>query len=214
WFDPDPIHLLAPDPPPPLDPDTWLFDLVHGVVTDTTAQASLLEWELACLLQPTHDIIDNPNLSLGIDGTAWFTPGPLTHPRCGTLLPPMIQALLADPDLHLRLTTPADTATDPTSSTTYRPGKALARAVRTRDHHCRFPGCTTPATQCDLDHARPWPQGPTTIDNLHTLCRFHHLFKHHAHWTIHLDPDGTATWTAPTGRQHTTTPPNPHDLAA
>ncbi|MBP6996904.1 MAG: hypothetical protein KBB39_12265, partial [Phycicoccus sp.] len=42
WFDPDPIHLLAPDPPPPLDPDTWLFDLVHGVVTDTTAQASLL----------------------------------------------------------------------------------------------------------------------------------------------------------------------------
>ncbi|MGB2700187.1 MAG: HNH endonuclease signature motif containing protein, partial [Candidatus Phosphoribacter baldrii] len=89
------------------------------------------------------------------------------------------------------------------------------RLVRDRDGTCRFPGCNTPATHCDLDHAIPYPQGPTTPDNLHDLCRRHHGFKHHAGWTIHLDPDNaTLTWTSPTGRTYTTHPHDKRDTAA
>jgi hypothetical protein len=29
-----------------------------------------------------------------------------------------------------------------------------------------------------------------------------------------MTPDGTCTWTTPTGRIHTTTPPDPYDTAA
>ena len=43
----------------------------------------------------------------------------------------------------------------------YRPSTELAEFVRMRDLYCRFPGCTVPADRCDLDHARPWPFGPT-----------------------------------------------------
>ncbi|MBD3785312.1 MAG: HNH endonuclease, partial [Micrococcales bacterium] len=67
---------------------------------------------------------------------------------------------LTDPD--------EDLATD-----AYRPGAALARLVRARDGHCRFPGCHVAARFCDLDHVTPWPSGPTTAANLACLCRRH-----------------------------------------
>ncbi|MBP6997783.1 MAG: hypothetical protein KBB39_16740 [Phycicoccus sp.] len=101
-----------------------------------------------------------------------------------------------------------------TAERTYRPGAALARRVRRRDQHCRFPGCAIPATQCDLDHVVRYPDGPTAEHNLHALCRYHHLFKHHAGWILTMTLDGTCTWTAPTGRTHVTHPPDLLDPAA
>jgi len=52
-----------------------------------------------------------------------------------------------------------------TVSTAYRPPKAVTEFVTTRDGTCRMWGCPRPATHCDLDHARPWPTGPTTPTN-------------------------------------------------
>ena len=49
--------------------------------------------------------------------------------------------------------------------------------VRTRDQHCRFPGCAVRARYCDLDHVVPWPSGPTAPRNLICLCRRHHRVK-------------------------------------
>ena len=40
----------------------------------------------------------------------------------------------------------------------YRIPTALARTVRARDQHCRFPGCSVPAARCDLDHTIPAPR--------------------------------------------------------
>ncbi len=58
---------------------------------------------------------------------------------------------------------------------------SLKALVRARSHRCTFPGCRRPATTCDLDHVVPYADGGTTSeDNLHPLCRFHHLLKHHA----------------------------------
>jgi hypothetical protein len=133
---------------------------------------------------------------------------PVEDPRLGVILPQHLEALLADPDLRVRLAVPhPGTGTlryqDPT---TYRPGKALAAAVRLRDGHCRFPGCRTAAERCQLDHVVPAPTGPTEAANLQCLCTAHHGFKHHAAWTVAMDDQGFCTWTAPTGRQHRTTP--------
>ncbi|MGV0853925.1 HNH endonuclease signature motif containing protein, partial [Mycolicibacterium phlei] len=55
----------------------------------------------------------------------------------------------------------------------YRPSDKLAWFVRARDLTCRFPGCSVPAHACDLDHAVPWPLGPTQASNLRCLCRHH-----------------------------------------
>jgi hypothetical protein len=42
---------------------------------------------------------------------------------------------------------------------------ALADFIRARDLTCRFPGCTVPATNCDVEHTIPWPYGPTSASN-------------------------------------------------
>ncbi|KRE40878.1 hypothetical protein ASG74_15505 [Knoellia sp. Soil729] len=91
-------------------------------------------------------------------------------------------------------------------SESYRVPDPMARLIRLRDGSCRFPGCSTPARQCDLDHVRPWPGGPTSPINLMCLCRRHHRIKQRHGWTARLHPDGTVTWTDPTGRRTTTWP--------
>ena len=98
---------------------------------------------------------------------------------------------------------------DPTqdlTTTAYRPTAELTALVKARDGHCRFPGCAVAARFCDLDHVRPWPTGPTAAHNLLTLCRRHHRIKQRPGWRLRLAPDGTTTWTDPTGRTRTTTP--------
>ncbi|WP_245899462.1 HNH endonuclease signature motif containing protein [Geodermatophilus normandii] len=91
----------------------------------------------------------------------------------------------------------------------YRPGAALDRHVRTRDRRCRFPGCRRRVPRNgDLDHAVPWPTGPTTAANLVGYCTGHHRGKHQAPgWRHTLAPDGTLTVTTPTGLTAATTPP-------
>jgi hypothetical protein len=89
----------------------------------------------------------------------------------------------------------------------YRPSKKLAEFVRCRDLHCRFPGCTKPATTTDLDHTIPWPYGPTCASNLACLCREHHLVKTFwPGWSTRQDPDATIVWTDPDGHTSTTYP--------
>jgi hypothetical protein len=92
----------------------------------------------------------------------------------------------------------------------YTPSKKLAEFVRCRDLTCRFPGCKEPATNCDVDHAIPWPYGPTQAANLRCLCRKHHLLKTfwagEGGWRDRQLPDGTVIWTAPDGRNHVTRP--------
>jgi len=103
--------------------------------------------------------------------------------------------------------------TDPASGTvldvgrkTYRPSAALADYARIRDRTCRFPGCRQPARRCDVDHNEAYPQGATEPGNLCCLCRHHHRLKHRGQWSMSHEPDGTITWTSPTGRPYTTTP--------
>ena len=107
----------------------------------------------------------------------------------------------------------ADPQTSAAAALRYQPSAALERAVRCRDLTCRFPGCSRPATHCDLDHTIPFNQdnpalgGATLANNLKCLCRQHHRLKTFGDgWTNssamaqYLDvTDGQTYRTAPAG---------------
>ncbi len=59
------------------------------------------------------------------------------------------------------------------------PSDALRTSIQARDGTCRFPTCSRPAMESDLDHEIPRPNGPTNGDNLRALCRRHHNIKTH-----------------------------------
>ncbi|WP_250291946.1 HNH endonuclease signature motif containing protein, partial [Frankia sp. CiP1_Cm_nod1] len=89
------------------------------------------------------------------------------------------------------------------------PAPGLARLLRTRQRTCRFPGCRKPARFCDLDHIQPHSTGgPTSEENLLTLCRRHHRAKHDGGWMVQRTDSDTDTvlWTAPTGRTYPSVP--------
>jgi hypothetical protein len=92
----------------------------------------------------------------------------------------------------------------------YTPSRQLADFVRCRDLTCRFPGCSEPATNTDIDHTIAWPVGPTCASNLKCLCRRHHLLKTFwggpNGWRDRQLPDGTVIWTSPRGRTYVTEP--------
>ncbi|OSC38754.1 HNH endonuclease signature motif containing protein [Mycobacterium decipiens] len=100
--------------------------------------------------------------------------------------------------------------TEVVPETGYRPSAQLARFIRCRDLTCRFPGCDRPAEYSDIDHTIPYPLGPTHPSNLKCLCRKHHLLKTFwdgpTGWRDHQHPDGTITWTSPSGHTYTTRP--------
>lgn len=63
----------------------------------------------------------------------------------------------------------------------YRPSAELRRFLRAVDVRCRFPGCMIPARNSDLDHVHDAARGgPTEAANLTSLCRRHHVLKHHS----------------------------------
>ena len=86
-----------------------------------------------------------------------------------------------------------------------RPSAALRRAARDRDTcRCRFPGCES--RRVDLHHIQYWSNGGRTkLDNLVSLCKYHHLMVHDRGYLI-AAADGTFTFYRPDG---TAVPPSP-----
>ena len=76
--------------------------------------------------------------------------------------------------------------------------RALRRALRLRDRHCRFPGCRRTALQAH--HLWHWVDGgPTSLDNLISLCHRHHRRVHEGGWRIMTDPAGRLCFVHPEG---------------
>jgi uncharacterized protein DUF222 len=80
----------------------------------------------------------------------------------------------------------------------YQPPAALKDHTLANIPTCTGPGCTRPAHLCDIDHAEPFPTGPTSEDNLHPACRTHHNAKTHGNWTI-SKTRSEITWISPRG---------------
>jgi len=57
--------------------------------------------------------------------------------------------------------------------------RAQRRALAARDRGCAYPGCDRSPHACDAHHITWWEHdGPTDLDNLVLLCRFHHVLVH------------------------------------
>lgn len=90
------------------------------------------------------------------------------------------------------------------------PNEAQRAYVFGRDGSCRAPGCQCSAELCDIDHVIEYDDdGLTTIGNLMSLCRHHHLQKTDGRMRVYMRHDGTATFTYPNGKQVTTLPEGP-----
>lgn len=97
----------------------------------------------------------------------------------------------------------------------YTPSQEIKRTLKIRDQHCRFPGCRMSTIRCENDHTIPWSRGgPTEINNLAYLCRYHHVFKHKSGWQVTQSDNGTLTWTSTLGQTYTTEPPSNNMYAA
>ena len=76
---------------------------------------------------------------------------------------------------------------------------ALARALRSRDGGCRFPGCAR-TRFTEGHHVKHWADGgETRLGNLVTLCRFHHRLVHEGGFGLNVTDDGMFVFTRPDG---------------
>jgi len=71
-----------------------------------------------------------------------------------------------------------------------KPNAAIRRAARERDHcRCRFPGCES--RRVDLHHIQHWINGGRTdLENLISLCPYHHKLVHDRGYLITAPPGG------------------------
>jgi hypothetical protein len=73
--------------------------------------------------------------------------------------------------------------------------RAMAHALRIRDKHCVFPGCCQ-WQHTDAHHIQHWADGgETSLDNLVTLCRYHHGELHKGSYRIDWGDDITLVFT-------------------
>ena len=80
-----------------------------------------------------------------------------------------------------------------------RPSTAIRRAARERDGcRCRFPGCES--RRVDLHHIQYWSNGGATdLDNLLSLCKYHHMLVHERGYLIAAQHCGTFAFYRPDG---------------
>ena len=83
----------------------------------------------------------------------------------------------------------------------------IAHALRIRDGGCRFPGCNQ-HRWTDAHHIHHWADGgETSLENLVTLCRYHHRELHRGEYRIEHGTDGELIFM---GAQQRAIPPAIH----
>ncbi|MCY3817709.1 MAG: DUF222 domain-containing protein, partial [Gammaproteobacteria bacterium] len=76
---------------------------------------------------------------------------------------------------------------------------AIRRALRVRDGGCRFPGCDR-SRYVHAHHIKHWADGgETALDNLVTLCSFHHRQVHEGGFGVRMN-EGEIQFLHPDGR--------------
>ena len=71
------------------------------------------------------------------------------------------------------------------------------------------PGCSMPASRCEIDHQIRWADGgETCLDNTLPFCKGHHLVKDNTDWQVRQieGSGGAVAWTSPTGRRYIVQP--------
>ncbi len=92
-------------------------------------------------------------------------------------------------------------------ATGHDPGVMLRHLSQIRHARCTAPTCRRPASNCDFEHNIPYEAGGRTcLCNGGPKCRRDHRLKQDPQWKVDQHPDGTFTWTTPSGRQYQTEP--------
>ena len=83
----------------------------------------------------------------------------------------------------------------------HRVSAAMRRKVQSRDRTCRFPGCSTPATRCQIHHI-DWrgETNPTETWNLIAACPKDHGAHHREELEILRTPEGDLRFLGADGR--------------
>jgi hypothetical protein len=77
---------------------------------------------------------------------------------------------------------------------------ALRRALRARDHGCRFPGCMH-QRYLHAHHIQHWARGgQTSLENLVYLCSHHHRLVHEGGFGVERDGPDSIRFRRPDGR--------------
>lgn len=77
---------------------------------------------------------------------------------------------------------------------------AQRQALRAVSSTCAHPGCSVRFDRCRIHHVRFWEHfGGTDLGNMIPVCSKHHHLVHEGGWTLTIDSDRIATWTAPGG---------------
>lgn len=159
-------------------------------------QADLAGSDTSQARPPRPLVLATVDLDALLDTTR--TPGWLLHTLAGgrmkvsaTALQQLVDARGAD--LHTIVLDQVGQALGAGQTTRVPPGW-LRQAIWARDLAVRDPDASTPVRRADLDHLTAWPDGPTTVDNLHPLGRTWHNHKTSRHWTVTRARDGTTTW--------------------
>jgi hypothetical protein len=124
----------------------------------------------------------------------------------GAVVPPSLARIIAQQPgatWYRMLTDPAGRCVE-LSTKSYRPTAPIWRQVVGTFGSCFRRGCTTPATEAELDHREPWPKGETSTTNLQPGCPRDHKAKHAEGFSIEQNADGTLTLTTRAGFAHTT----------
>ena len=125
-----------------------------------------------------------------------------------------LRRLACDGGLVTVTSDPAGTVLDVGRRTRAIP-TAIRRALLIRDQHCRFPGCANGAF-LHGHHVHHWLHGGrTALDNLVTLCSFHHRQVHEGGFRVSLCADAAVEVWTPEGRRLPATPrlePDPGTL--
>lgn len=197
----------------------------HGVAGDTDpAEARTLDQlraDVACDLLIDGETSDHPEQARGIRATVAVTVPALTLLDEAAGDAAVVEGLGPIPLVRAKelcggasdwmrvLTHPETGMVLSVGRTQYRPPAALRRLVTWRSERCMAPGCSIPASRCEIDHTLAWADGGTTAaQNLAPLCKGHHTVKHHGDWTVRQVPHsgGVLEWTSPTGRRYLVEP--------
>lgn len=175
-------------------------DALMALITGSRSEAITASPPLPTLLAGTKPLIQ---VVVAADTIAGDNENPAELDGYGPIPAELARRLAADATWRRILTDPESGAVLDVGRTRYRPPRALVDYVTSRERVCGFPPCGRNAKYCQIDHAVPFEKGGrTSPDNTGPLCTRHHLLKTHTGWTITRSPDGTVTWTSPTGHKY------------
>jgi len=182
-----------------------------GVGVDAKRADALTAWARHVLADPNtprrHGRVVSVGVTIDLPTLLGLQNNPGELVGYGPIPAPVARALAADATWHRLVTDPVTGHLLDYGRTTYTPPQPLRDYLIARDQHCVHHHCHRAAQFCQIDHIKPWNQGGTTAAHNNALpCTRHHHLKTRCGWTYVLNPDGTTTWTTPTGHTYTNDP--------